>query len=196
MSGRTSSASERDRPRAIHFVVRRRAKVANEISVTRRPMNTTSGDGETPANAGYTASRSAHPPRKKAVAAKARSSREARRVRIAGTIPTAHQASPEPRETMRRASNVGGMGSRGPGVKRPPEAKMISVICAGIAVPQTFKVHRRLRIADDYGSGSGVDPSSRHSNRRRHLSRSLAFLLRPLLRPAVDALRHAAGLQR
>src|SRR5881296_308520 len=142
------------------------------------------------------ASRNAHPPRKNAVAARARSNREARPVRIAGTIPTAHQATPEPRDTMRRASNVDGMWSRGPGVKRPPEGKMISVICAGIAIPQTFKLHRRVRIVDDHGPGAGVDPSGRHSDRGGHLSWSLAFLLRPLLRLAVDALRHVAGLQR
>src|SRR5712692_1710993 len=63
--------------------------------------------------AGFIASRNAHPPRRNAVAARARSELEARRVRIAGTIPTAHQAIPEPMETMRRASNVVGMGSRG-----------------------------------------------------------------------------------
>src|SRR5438445_13491153 len=101
-------------------------------------MKTTSGDGEAPANARYTASRDAHPPRKKAVAARARSKREARRVRIAGTIPTAHQAIPEPRETMRRASNVDGMGSRGPGGKRPLKGKMISVICAGVGGAQAL----------------------------------------------------------
>src|SRR5713226_6574180 len=97
--------------------------------------------------AGFIASRNAHPPRRNAVAARARSELEARRVRIAGTIPTAHQAIPEPRETMRRASNVGGMGSRDGTVKRLRKGKMISVICAGNAVPQTFKVHRRLRIS-------------------------------------------------
>src|SRR2546428_4307375 len=74
-----------------------------------------------------------------AVAARPRSNRDASRVRITGTNPTAHQAIPEPRETMRGASNVGGIGSRDGIVKRLLNWKMVSVICGEMAVPKLSK---------------------------------------------------------
>src|SRR2546428_12300872 len=131
-----------------------------------------------------------------AVAARPRSNRDASRVRITGTNPTAHQAIPERRETMRGASNVGGIGSRDGIVKRLLNGKMVSVIGAVNGGSQTFKVHRCVRIADDYGSGSSLDTPGRRANRQGQLSRSLALFLRPRLRVAGEGVRGAAGWQR
>src|SRR6059036_1550763 len=160
------------------------------MSVARRPKKTTFGDCATPAMAGYTASRNAHPPMRNAVAARALADRDARCVRIAGTTPTAHQATPEPRETMRRASNVGGMGSRGPQSKASTQGQNdFGDLCRNRG-PPNFQSPPTRSNPDAHGSGSDVDPSGRCARRRRHLPRSLAFLVRPLLRPEVDALRY------